>query len=81
MLVPLALLSSWFLRLGRSSRLIAVLLTAVLTTILHLVIGQQLQLATSGLPAAAVLLTGLLAGRRRSTARSTPGKLATTLTT
>lgn len=70
LLVALAALSSLFLRLNRTSRSVAILLTAALTLIGLLVLGQQLHLMPSGLPSMMVLASGLLAGSRQRTATS-----------
>jgi len=80
LLLPLAALSSLFLRLKQPSRIAASLVTAALTVVLLLVLGQQLHLTPAGIPALVVLATGLLTRRRRRrrTARATGAYFATT---
>jgi len=69
LLLPLAGLSAMFLRLRRLSRVAAILVTAALTIILLLVLGQQMHLTPSVLPAMMVLAVAMMPPTRRRTAR------------
>jgi hypothetical protein len=78
LLLPLATLSSLFLRLDRPRRLVASLVTAALTVVLLLALGQHLHLTPAGIPALGVLAAGLLTRGRRCTTRTKTTYFSTT---